>query len=231
MNCKLVAKIVCLALAACAVTTLARGGAMTEPGVTVYQNVEPDYYLTFSPALPMPGQEVVVSLAAKSGLPAIESIRWNLSGAPVVSSGAKGAQYAFTPSGQGSYLVQADFRDPQGVSVSSTLEIVIGGSMTSQMPGEIPLDAEMNLGVSPAQPRIGQLVTFTFRYAKGIPNDGEVRWNVSGGAVADKNITGKNKESCSFTPTGQTAYYVEATLHDGRGALLGEVNLGFIPIP
>lgn len=217
-------------LAAVAFSQPSRAGSPLGDGTIVYQVVEPDYYLTFTPPMPEVGKEVAVSLATSDGRPPAGPVRWTLSGTPAANAGVRGASYVFVPSTPGSYNISAEFRDAQGVQVSSMLEIVIGGGFASGGFSQPTAIQEMYLGITPAQPRIGQPATFTFHYGAGIPAGGEVRWDVSGGTIGNLAITGANKETCSFVPGTQNAYFIRAALHDAQGYPLGEVSLGFIPI-
>lgn len=222
------------ALVMCVQTSWAVG---VPEGGMVLSPTGPDFYLTFTPSMPSPGQKVTVSLASSgAGLPAGTGIRWNLSGAPFSDANvnnANGAEYFFTPNGPGSYAIRAELFDSQGGYFgSSSLEIVIGGGFVTREFGGPPTNAsEMFLGVVPAQPRTGQPVSFTMHFGRGIPQGGTVRWDVSGGQTANMEVTGVNKEVCSFVPGSQGQYFVRAMLQDARGNLLGEVSLGFIPIP
>lgn len=204
-------------------------------GGVIMSPVEPDFYLSFTPSMPSPGQKVTVDLVSQRGLPPGSAIRWNLSGAPFGDAGVdrtNGARYLFTPNGPGSYSITAELFNAQGVFFgSSSLEIVIGGGFVTRDMGGPSYASEMYLGVMPAQPRIGQTTTFTMHFGSGIPAGGTVRWDVSGGQAANVAVTGANREVCSFVPGIQAQYFVRATLHDAQGALLGEVSLGFIPVP
>ena len=200
------------------------------------QTVEPDYYLAFRPSMPSPGQELTVFLASRTALPAGTTIRWNLSGAPFSNAGVKDPkviEYSFTPSGPGSYAVTAEFHDAQGrLFGSSTLEIVIGGGFSSQHEALVSQPApDMYLGISPAQPRIGQPVSFTFNYGSALPAGSEVRWAASGGPISGEAVGGVNKETYTFTPSGQGPFMIQARLLNAQAILIGEVSLGFIPVP
>lgn len=224
-------------MAACALFPRVCAGSPAVGDGVVYQIVEPEYYLAFSPAMPEPGKEVTVRLMSKSGQPYTNPVKWILSGAPARNAGKSGANASscsFTPIGAGSYFVTAEFRDPRGVHVSTTLELVIG-------PGFAPLDAgaasmpvmaaDMFIDIAPAQPRVNQAATFTLRASGGIPEGAEIRWNVAGGAVANKAVSGRQNENFTFVPGNRGAFTVKATLHDARGYAMAEISLGFVPLP
>ncbi len=233
-------------------------GADVYPGQSYIATDAPSYFLTIAPAMPAAGQETVVSLSSASGQVRVGAVRWTLTGAPATNAravGPGGSQYAFTPSGLGSYIVQAEFQDAQGMYITSSMEIVIGGGASSRTvlpqgipapdqnafppvqpyqpaipagPGNLPRIAEMRVAVNPPQPRIGQPTAFTFDFGNPLPAGTEVRWNVSGGGANNMGYSGRSKEVCTFTPTGQGPYVVEATLVDAGGSMLGKVTLGFI---
>lgn len=202
-------------------------------GAPVIQYGEPDYYLTFAPAGPVIGKEVTVSLASRPGMPAVGGVRWTLAGAPASNAGVKGgnaATYSFVPTVPGTYVVTAEFRDPRGATYSSTLEIAIGGGLATHEMVERPGIPQMFLNVVPQQPRAGQPVTFTFQLGNGIPDGGQVRWELSG-PPASIGVSGRNQEVCTFVPPSQGSYVIRSALYDARGSLMGEVSLGFYAMP
>lgn len=196
------------------------------------QSVEPDVFITFSPALPQLNQEVVVSLAVKNGLPANSRVTWNVSGAPFRDAGVKDpntASYAFTPTAPGTFVVTGDVSSPDGSRSISTLELVIASSMPTQgMGAAAPVGGDIILDVKPSLPRTGQEATFTLLHG-GLPENAEVRWEISGGPFGGVKIQGRNKEICSFVPSGRDAYFVRASIYDA-GFMMAEITLQFIPM-
>ena len=209
--------------------------AAAEPqwGPPRQQSVEPDVFITFSPALPQLNQEVVVSLAVKNGLPANSRIAWNVSGAPFANAGVKdqnAGSYAFTPTAPGTFVATGEVSAPDGSLRSiSTLELVIASSLPTQggMGAAAPV-GDISLDVNPSLPRTGQEATFTLLHG-GLPEKAEVRWEISGGPFDGVKIRGRNKEVCSFVPHGRNAYFVRASVYDA-GFMMAEITLQFIPM-
>ena len=213
-----------------------RAGSEPQWGPGVQQTTEPDFYLTFTPALPSVNEEVVASVVAKNGMPSNAVITWNVAGAPFRDAGIKDPQtgsYAFTPASPGSFTITAEVNIPGVLTSISTLELVIAPGMPAQPAntgmGTGGLPAEISLDLNPSLPRVGREATFTLRYSAGIPENAEVRWDVSGGVFNDARIQGRNKEICSFIPTEITSYLVKADLYNS-GQLMGEITLQFFPM-
>lgn len=195
------------------------------------QSVEPDVFITFAPALPQLNQEVVVSLVVKNGLPANSRIVWNVSGAPFANAGVKDpnvGSYAFTPTAPGTFVVTGDMSSPDGSRSISTLELVIAPSMPAQGMNTAAPVGDISLDVKPSLPRAGQEATFTLLHG-GLPENAEVRWDISGGPFGGVKIQGRNKEVCSFVPTERNAYFVRAGVYDA-GFMMAEITLQFIPM-
>lgn len=210
-------------------------GAVRSADPSVVRVVEPDYHLTFTPALPAPGKEVVAAISSRSGLPAGTSLRWNVSGSPFANAGVKDGnplQYAFTPAGPGTYVVNVEMYNAQGSFIGmSTLEMSIGGGLPVADMGAGQTPIELYITLSPEQPRIGRDVSLTFVYGTGIPEGAEVRWEVSGGSMDNPRVSGRSKETYTFVPNNEGPFHVRAMLNNPQGLSMGEISLGFIPMP
>lgn len=198
-----------------------------------------DYYsLTFSPSLPEIGKEVTVTLVSGDGTPVDAAIQWRLDtgGAEAADAAvdpAHPARYRFTPKEAGTYGITADLRDPRGGSLSTSLEMVIGHRPAS-LSGTGGAGRDMGgfyISADPQQPRLGRKASFTVHFGDGIPEGGEVRWTMSGGKADNVEITGANKETYSLVPRNQGPFHIRALVVDARGNPVGEVSLGFIPVP
>lgn len=228
------AAIACAVVLLCAMSGSARAGGAPEWGPGVQQNVEPDFYLTFSPTLPAVGKEIVVSVASKNGLPPNGSVRWNVSGAPFSNAGSKDGRadaYTFVPTAPGSYAITAELYGADGALISvSTLELGIGPAMTQEMIDVGSAPVEMLFDLNPSLPRVGREASFTLRYGSGIPEGCEVRWDISGGPYSGLKVGGRNQEVCAFVPGVAGSYTVKARLYAPQGFMMGEMTLQFIPM-
>ena len=202
-----------------------------------------DYYLTFTSGRPSVGSPVTMTLAARPGMPPPGQIRWSLSGASASNGNVvpgNPLMYSFIPNTPGSFFVNTEFYDQQGVINTVTMELIIGSGLPDMVAFPVPpgysvgqplSSSQMFIAVNPNQPRVGQPVAFTLHYGNVIQPGSQVRWEFSGGPIASPGVSGVNNEVFTLTPTAQTSYYVRAMLIDQRGNLTAEVNVGFLTVP
>lgn len=218
-----------------------------------------EYSLTLASGMPSPGQEVVVALVGGSGQPGVGPVRWSLSGsgAPFRGAGVRdqsGLEYAFTPTGPGSYTVQAEFRDPRGTYIASSLQIVISSPAVSQgvtppagappmlqpqtaiplatMPEVQPDTIGASLTMNSPQARVGQPVTFAFDSGGEVPPAGSlVDWEVFGSPATDIVASGRYKGVLTLVPAVQGTFLVKAEMRCPLGNLLGRVTRRVVVVP